>query len=370
MKALSPAVLAAWVATLGSVALAADLGESANRWVGTRGPDIPFSTACGGQNDGCSYGPCCEWYGQVESLFLDRSNNTDRVTVIRVQDEATTLPGTPLLTTGDPHFNFEPGVRALVGWWLDECSAVELAYFGIFDWQASANIAGNSSLAIPGDLGLASLDFFAADQITLTYEARLHNAEFNYVRSLGDVSLLAGFRYLSLREEFNLRSTDLDTSTSDYNVRTTSDLCRFGGRALERLVRVLLVRLFRLEATGKAGLFTNAARQTQFVTDFPPAFLLRAGRSRPATRSLSWATSVCQRLSMTTRGPRGVTWSGSGVALAPTNSTSPTRPPAVRISTPTAACFCGVNLGVRPAGKPTFGLQRIRFVHLHPQSAD
>jgi len=214
----------------------------------------------------------CGWYGLVEALGLGRNNRTSRVAVIRVTDEGTALPGTVLRTTGDATFGFQPGVRALVGWRQDECRAYELSYFGIFNWHASTTVSGNNDLAIPGDLGLASLDFFAADQMTLRYQSRLHSAEANLIESAGSVSsLLAGFRYLTLNEDFNLRSTDLDTGTSNYAIHTTNNL--FGGqagaRATQRLDR------FGWDATAKAGIFGNAASQVQSVSDFPPGFFLR-----------------------------------------------------------------------------------------------
>jgi Putative beta barrel porin-7 (BBP7) len=347
MRALLPAILAAWMGTLGSGALAADLGDSAGSWAGTRLSDSASNTGWGEPSNGYSCGPCREWYGQVESLFLDRSNNTNRLAVIRVQDETTPLPGSPLLTAGDPNFDFEPGVRALVGWWLDECSAVELSYFGIFDWRATASVGGNNDLAIPGDLGLASLDFFAADQITLTYQARLHNAEFNYVSSYGDVSLLAGFRYLSLHEEFNIRATDLDTDTSNYNVRTSNDL--YGGQVGVRYES--WCNGFGWEATGKAGLLGNAARQTQFVTDFPPVFLLR-GERRASGGQVAFVGDInlsgIYQLSDTwdLRAGYNVVWI-EGVALAPNQlDFTDTATSGTNLHAASGLFLHGVNFGV------------------------
>jgi hypothetical protein len=224
---------------------------------------------------GCSDSTCCScgcYYSQVEALFLARDNRTSRPAVIRVSGEANPNPGTTVLTTGSPDFGMQPGVLALFGWQLDDCNAVELSYFGIYNWTASATATGNNNLALPGDLGLATLDFFAADRMTLTYRSTLNNAELNYVGSLGgDVSLLGGFRYVSVSETFNIRSTDTDTGTSNYDVRASNNL--YGGQLGLRWLQAR--GDWDLMATGKAGIFGNDGQQSQRVTDFPPGFALR-----------------------------------------------------------------------------------------------
>jgi hypothetical protein len=93
----------------------------------------------------------------------------------------------------------------------------------------------------------------------------------NYVAARERFDLLVGFRYVSLDEEFNINSTDSDSGTSDYNIRTSNDL--YGGQLGAR------VRAYRCgwdwEATAKGGVFGNSAEQRQLVTDFPPTSLLR-----------------------------------------------------------------------------------------------
>jgi len=151
---------------------------------------------------------------------------------------------------------------------------------GIFNWQSSATIVGNNDLAIPGDLGLASFDFFAADRIRLDYKSKLHSAEANIVQTIADdflldsLSLVGGFRYVTVLEDFTLRSTDLDTGTSKYRIHTTNNL--FGGQLGGRVKQTF--DTFGWDATAKAGVFGNASQQTQSVTDFPPPFVLRDSR--------------------------------------------------------------------------------------------
>jgi hypothetical protein len=301
--------------------------------------------------DGCNWGgdDCCGWYGLAEALFWTRNNNTGRVAVIRVTDEGNALPGTTVLTTSDPTFRWQPGVRLLVGWQQDACRAWEFSYFGIFNWQASATAIGNNNLAIPGNLGLASLDFFAADQMTLDYKSRLNNVEANFVRSLsGDVALIAGFRYLTLNEDFNIRSTDLDSGTSNYRIHSTNNL--FGGQLGARLKQYY--SRFGWDATVKAGVFGNAASQAQTVTDFPPLFFLRDQRTASGGQvafvgdiNISGFYQLNDLWAL--RGGYNLLWV-QGVALAPNQLDFTDTPTSGTTLHSTGGFFAhGVNLGVQ-----------------------
>jgi hypothetical protein len=214
---------------------------------------------------------CSPYYVQGELLYMLRDNRTSVVSVIRVLGEGTGFPGATVLTSGAPEFNMEPGARVLLGWQMNACNALELSYFGIFDWTATAVATGENELAIPGDLGLASLNFFAADRMVLDYNAELHNVELNFFHAWNQVSWLAGLRYVTINEEFNIRSTDSDTGTSNYNIRTDNDL--YGAQIGLRFQHCR--GRWHWNFTGKAGLYWNDASQTQFVTDFPPGFFLR-----------------------------------------------------------------------------------------------
>jgi hypothetical protein len=230
--------------------------------------------------DDCNCSNCCccncGWYGLAEAIFFSRVNrNSNQPVVILTQDENGDYPGPTVLTTGDlSTADANTGLRAILGYRCGDCSGIEATYFGIWNMDSSATVTGDDNLAIPGDLGLASIDFFNADRMIVTYDTRLNNAEINYVREncCNDWAWLVGFRYLSLDEVFNIRSDrDIDTGISNYNIRTSNDL--FGAQIGARIVR----RHCRWgwDATGKIGIFGNAADQTQFVTDFPPGFFLR-----------------------------------------------------------------------------------------------
>jgi len=339
---MSLALLAA-----GSVALAADFSPLTNDILNCGGPTAqPVPQDCG-CDPCCEQGCCDRWYGQVEMLFLTRSNSSSFPAVIRVTDEGNALPGTTVLTTNSPTFNYEPGMRFLLGWRQDDCQAFELSYLGIFNWNATATAIGNNDLAIPGDLGLASLDFFAADRMVLSYQSNLHNVEANWVRGYDAWSFLAGLRYLTLNEVARIRSTDLDTGTSDYRIGSSNDL--FGGQVGARLRKTW--DRFGLDATAKAGLFGNAASQSQSVTDFPPGFFLRDARSASGGQIAfvgDLNISGCYQLNdlWSLRAGYNLLWI-EGVALAPAQFDFTDTPDSGTQLQSSGGFFAhGVNLGV------------------------
>ena len=156
---------------------------------------------------------------------------------------------------------------------------MELTYWGIFGWNADQQVTGAGNLAIPGDLGLASNNFFLADILDFNYQSQFNNVELNCVKSCcvccGQIDFLCGFRYINVSEDFTITGTDFQEGTSSYNVHTDNNLYGFqlGSRYTSQFAGP-----WSYQVTGKAGLFLNAVQQSQLATDFPNtggAFSLR-----------------------------------------------------------------------------------------------
>jgi len=224
---------------------------------------------------------CRGMYFQADGLYWGRvGTGCDQVLVI---NNTLTTGADTLYRTNDLNFNGTGGMRFLVGWTPDpcrcsRCCAFELSYFGLFGWQAHAQIAGPGNLAIPGDLGLASNNFFGADLMDVNYRSSLHNVELNCIKSCclcdAKIDFLAGFRFITLQERFTLTATDFQEGTSNYNIKANNYL--FGGQLGGRYTRYY--DHWSLQFTGKAGVFLNQATQSQIATDFPTVggpFLLR-----------------------------------------------------------------------------------------------
>jgi len=205
---------------------------------------------------------CRRVYVQAEALFWDRiGTGCDQLLAFdSYTNEA-------LLNTNDLEFDYEPGLRVLVGWQPDPCrgcgwcSAWELSYFGVYDWSASAAAVGANTLMFPGDAGLAWNNF---------YDSELHNLELNCVKSCcfdgcTQIDFLCGFRFLTLQEDFALVGTDLQAGRSPYEISTENYLygLQAGGRLRRNWTR------WALEVRGKAAVFVNDAQQRQRVDDYP-----------------------------------------------------------------------------------------------------
>jgi putative beta barrel porin BBP7 len=219
----------------------------------------------------CTHGSESTFYVTAEALFW-KPDPARRQPIVINQNTLDVI-----LTSRAAGFDAEPLPRLTVGFALSGRSAFEATYFGRDDWSAADDVDGNNDLALAGDLALATDDFFGADKMRLTYAFEIHNGELNYIRRLGDsnVELIAGARYVYLRERFNIHTTDSDAEQSDYRIGTENNLFggQLGARAQWRF------GFLALETVVKAGLFGNDAKQHTFLSDFNNTFNLRNSRT-------------------------------------------------------------------------------------------
>lgn len=220
--------------------------------------------------------PCMEcyhcgprWYARAEALFLDRDNGS----ADRVLFEDAGL--NPLFSTGDFNFDYEPGVRVLLGAACGPCgccSAWEVEYFGIFDWNDSAVITDPANIFGVQDLSFVN-GFFFADEVRIDYTSELHSVEANCVKCLCDgcchrVELLCGARYLSLNENLTLASNNTvgEPVNAIYDIDVDNDLygLQIGGRVTKQYCG------WSGELVGKAGLYYSHADLGQVLLDNIP----------------------------------------------------------------------------------------------------
>lgn len=225
---------------------------------------------CGPHGKGKPAGCYPRWYVEAEAIFLWRDNHS-----IFQPVAVNTITGAPELTTNSVDIDTGVGPRALIGVHLSERAALEVQYFSALGFSGSAAAFGDDDLSAPGDLGAFGFDWSFADQMDIDYSSEVHNIELNYLHTWGRWSFISGFRFLRLTEEYDLTTFNdflAPTTTSFYNIDTRNDLygIQLGGR-----YRHCIKRRFFWEATGKAGLFGNDARQSQLLTDFDDAVVLR-----------------------------------------------------------------------------------------------
>jgi len=256
--------------------------------------------------------PCPTVYGYAESLFLQRTNCSDEQPILvnlRRPDGSVAPPneGTPVLSTRDLDFGFDPAVRVLLGHRLHDGWALEGGYLGFWDADTSAYTEAPNDAAIytfPGGLGTVNVpsDF---DRVWTSYSSAVHSGELNLVhcngccepcgKGLGEwdskdkgsnvvspcqtFEWLVGVRYLNLTEDLKIYGEreqttgggDTGIESSIYDIGTSNNL--YGAQAGARFRR--WGQKLGWEATGKAGLFASDTQQEQYVTDYPDGFLVR-----------------------------------------------------------------------------------------------
>jgi hypothetical protein len=273
------------VATLPAKASAA--ADSNAKPLGAKPSTTTDNYGCDGEPDECcnllpSSKMCPCTYTWAEGLLMWRDNqSTNRPVVINLNTQDT------LIGAGDLNFDAGWGIRA--GFGIHRCDDLgwEFEYLGLFDQSAGRSVELADELALPGDLGLSTNNFFFADEVSVHYSSQVNSAEVNRVCcccccdgpcSCQWVEWLYGFRYLNLHEDLSIVSTDLQEGTSHYDVDTNNNLfgVQVGSRARRSRGR------WSWEGTGKAGIFGNAAEQhSDPIVDFP-AFVVRPGRSESA----------------------------------------------------------------------------------------
>jgi hypothetical protein len=196
-------------------------------------------------------------YADAEVFYARRDNGVISQPVIVAAPPATDV----LATTTDLSFIYMPGVKFQAGYFFRNGWGVEGDYWGQWDFSDRKTINGNNNLAIPGDLGLGSANFFDVDQITEIYSSHVNNYEINIILPYASWQWLAGFRYLSIDERFDIHTVSADTGNGDYQIRTRNRL--YGGQLGAR--NQWQIERFIVDFEGKAGVFVNAAHQDQSV---------------------------------------------------------------------------------------------------------
>ncbi len=232
---------------------------------------------------------CPTFYGQVEAVFLWRESRLiDQPIVV---DPNT---GITFLSASDLNSGFSPGGRVMVGARICGGRVLEFTYLGLCPGDSTDVVVSpdpGAFLTFPGNF--FGNVFVGLDRLQADYSSRLNSLEANFPCCCGccdeecprccdecndrcggpevrcqSYEWFAGFRYIRVSEDLNLigqRTVGGAVEEGNYDVRTLNNLygLQLGGRTRRTRGR------YGWEATGKAGIFGNDARQRQSVTDFP-----------------------------------------------------------------------------------------------------
>jgi hypothetical protein len=285
----------------------------------------------GGCGDCCYDDDCLIAYTRFDVLYWRR----DRPRNVQITSEG---EGGPIVLETDdlPNSDWEAMPRFSIGVPISHCTLIEGVYFGTPTWQSEASVTDpNGNLfSVYTDFGTNGLDPSVFGPSTLQfiqYQSMLHNVEGNILYLLPDCScrtqtmLLAGFRYVNIREIFRYETQNSDIPAGQLNtIQTYNSLLAWQLGA--RIDTQLHGRLHML-LEGKAGLAVNlASQQTEFLGTGLAAgdqANFSARNDHLALVTYAGATlvyDVCPWMSL--RGGYHVMYV-NGVALAPENLAAP-----------------------------------------------
>jgi len=211
--------------------------------------------------------PSYPWYARTEAIFLRRTPISGQPVVVEDLNAGFGVLNTvERVNANDLSFNnnAQPALGLTIGHQIDNVSVFEASFWGLFHWTSGSVTYGANSLSLNGPIAITTQDFFLADEIAISYVSNLNNLELNYKQTLNGLSLLGGFRLVSLSEDFNIRSHDVDSGTSNYRIKTVNTM--IGGQVGAGWNWSSGER-FSLELFSKVGVFGNIQRMTQTLSD-------------------------------------------------------------------------------------------------------
>jgi hypothetical protein len=227
---------------------------------------------------------------RAEAVYLTRDETIPR----EIDFTAEGVAGPIVLSSDDLEYDWEPGFRIIGRYDLCPLSVVEFGYTGVFDFEDSATYVDPNApdlFSVFSNFGQIPVTVSApggpmpeterALEQSISIESDLQSAEISYRRYwLGwsprvSGTLLAGFRYTRLNEEFQFESIGSETLPNDplgplagleYDIDADNDLSGFqaGGD-----VWVGLMQGLRIGAEGKAGLYANRYDVNTLITTTP-----------------------------------------------------------------------------------------------------
>lgn len=202
-------------------------------------------------------------YARAEAVFWNFDDADKRPLIMRYNG----TDNLPIFSGNDVDYDSDAAPRITLGVNISPFAAIEGQYMGLFDLKENYHFLGDGNLLLPGALGTTG-DFFNSDSMRVHTKVDMHSAELNFLRRLGNpnFAVLAGFRYVNFEEEFDLNSTpylsDPTWSSSDYQLRTKND---FYGGQIGLKSELPLMERFGLQFVGKAGVYSNRARQSNMI---------------------------------------------------------------------------------------------------------
>lgn len=204
---------------------------------------------------GCGSGG---WTATADAMLLQRSTARSREILFV---PAFGLADVVALNVDDLAFGFEVGPRVNLSRRLGRDCTLEIGYFGIFGWTASAVRDGNPLILFPNPLVAFPPGVMYSTQMAVEYTSDLQSGEVNFRERCNDrIELLAGLRWVELEENFHVEGADATPDpTPRFNTHAVNSMY---GMQIGTYAKVFdRGGRFTVDGFLKTGVFANEARQ-------------------------------------------------------------------------------------------------------------
>lgn len=207
-----------------------------------------------------------QWYADINAIWLQRDQGSK---VVLVENRNGANQVTSSLTTHSIRYRFRPGGELRIGRRYDAHNSVEVAFFALQKWNASAGVVpGATTPSSPASVGITQANMPTISRIDTRFSSQLYSGEINMRHTLDSdkTSLVGGLRYLQLPDNLTIQAVGggvTDTTT----IAARNQLVGlqvgaehevdFGGGGLS--------------LSAKGGLFLNMSKQSIFETTNAPA---------------------------------------------------------------------------------------------------
>jgi hypothetical protein len=233
------------------------------------------------------------WYvrGEVVWLFRDSPNERNLTSYNNASNSKDPLNNRFILDTDALPFGVAPGMRLTLGHYLTDRTAIEGEYFGANNWDQRSGTLDYPSAGGLGPLSaywgtgggpFSTSAFTDSNQQIATFHSSFDSAEIN-VRQwvLPSMSVLAGFRYINVADQFQLTATNNGTNVDAGQVgyyRTWTNNNLGGFQVGSEYTHDLYARWLFFSIEGKTGVFLNFADQKNLLFNSDTTYNQRSSR--------------------------------------------------------------------------------------------
>jgi hypothetical protein len=247
------------------------------------------------------------WYvrGEVVWLFRNSPNDRNLTSYNNASKSTDPLNNRFILDTDALPFGVAPGMRLTVGHYLTDQTAIEGEYYGANNWDQRAATLNYASAGGLGPLSaywgtgggpFSTSAFTNSNQQIATFHSSFDSAELN-VRQwvLPSLSVLAGFRYINVADQFQLTATNDSTNIDAGQVgyyRTWTNNNLGGVQVGSEYTHDLYARWLFISIEGKTGLFVNFVDQENLLFNTGTTYNERSSRETQFAGMFDFSVSL------------------------------------------------------------------------------